>query len=329
VALLTKEAFDVLALKPGATPSEIKEAYRDLVKVWHPDRFGSDPRLRQKAEERLKQLNDAYRVLQSDSAVDSSGGDASSAGSASSAAMPRNGQARLNRSAVGVGWIYGFLGITLGCLAGFLLLERGSMRRVMSTPVSAQQAADARQHGVVATSTMQTPGEVLAGPNVHPARSSGNAEAKDAGGSHDGNSAQYRVFSLSDAQTSQWESACSSQQELHGPAAYQACVKAQLDAMTNASGAPDLTALTTAEHESIESVCSEAKRRRGADAYNRCLNAQMASLAAEPLRPDLSKLSDADRSSIESACRNTKYRDGPSAYDRCLVRFTKLLAESK
>jgi hypothetical protein len=138
------------------------------------------------------------------------------------------------------------------------------------------------------------------------------------------------VYSLSDAQTLQMESACSSQKELHGAAAaYQACVQAQLDVITNASTVPDLTGLSGAERESIEGVCSEAKRRHGADAYSRCLNVQMASLAAELTRPDLSTLSEADRSSIESACRSTKYREGPSAYDRCLVRFVKLLAESK
>jgi hypothetical protein len=51
-----EEALAVLAVDPGATATEIKEAYRDLVKVWHPDRFGSDQRLRQKAEEKLQQI---------------------------------------------------------------------------------------------------------------------------------------------------------------------------------------------------------------------------------------------------------------------------------
>jgi hypothetical protein len=326
--LLTKEALDFLALRPGAGPTEIKEAYRDLVKVWHPDRFGSDPRLRQKAEDKLKQLNEAYRVLQSDPVADSSRDDTPSAGNASSAPRTRKRQARWNRNAVGVGWIYGFLGIALGCLAGYLVLEHRAMQRARPTLVSAQQAADPSQQAAPGSST-QTPEEVLAGPNVRPARASGNVEAKEAGDSHHGNSAQYRVFSLSDTQTSEMESACSSQKEAHGQAAYQACVKAQLDLITNASSAPDLSALSAAERESIESVCSEVKRHRGADAYNQCLNAQMAALAAEPSRPDLSALNDVDRSSIESACRNPKYRDGPSAYDRCLLRFIKLLAESK
>lgn len=58
------EAFTILGLPQSATPTQIKEAYRDLAKVWHPDRFGSDPRLRAKAEETFKQVNEAYQILQ-------------------------------------------------------------------------------------------------------------------------------------------------------------------------------------------------------------------------------------------------------------------------
>lgn len=53
----------VLGLASGATRQAIAEAYRDLVKVWHPDRFGTDVRLRQKAQEKLKELNDAFEHL--------------------------------------------------------------------------------------------------------------------------------------------------------------------------------------------------------------------------------------------------------------------------
>ena len=50
-----------LGVKNGATPEEVKQAYRDLAKVWHPDRFDSgDTRLQRKAEEQLKAINDAY-----------------------------------------------------------------------------------------------------------------------------------------------------------------------------------------------------------------------------------------------------------------------------
>jgi curved DNA-binding protein CbpA len=50
-------------LTRGATQTEIKDAYRVLAKVWHPDRFEGDESLRQKAEEKLKEINSAYQRL--------------------------------------------------------------------------------------------------------------------------------------------------------------------------------------------------------------------------------------------------------------------------
>ena len=58
------EALEILGLPSTAQEPQIKEAYRDLAKVWHPDRFSGDPRLCAKAEENLKQINAAYRTLQ-------------------------------------------------------------------------------------------------------------------------------------------------------------------------------------------------------------------------------------------------------------------------
>jgi hypothetical protein len=52
-----------LGLAPGATKEQLDDAYRDLVKVWHPDRFQSDASLRLKAQERLRELNTAYEGL--------------------------------------------------------------------------------------------------------------------------------------------------------------------------------------------------------------------------------------------------------------------------
>ena len=42
----------------------IREAYLLLVKVWHPDRFEHDPRLRARAARTLRDVNEAYAVLQ-------------------------------------------------------------------------------------------------------------------------------------------------------------------------------------------------------------------------------------------------------------------------
>jgi len=57
------ECYDLLGLSPGASREELKVAYRDLAKVWHPDRFLHDPRLQEKAQEKLKEINEAYDQL--------------------------------------------------------------------------------------------------------------------------------------------------------------------------------------------------------------------------------------------------------------------------
>ena len=55
--------YELLGVRPGVSVRELKSAYRDLAKVWHPDRFAHDPRLQQKAQEKLKEINDAYEQL--------------------------------------------------------------------------------------------------------------------------------------------------------------------------------------------------------------------------------------------------------------------------
>src|SRR2546425_5239032 len=47
----------ILEIETGATWEEAKRSYRELVRVWHPDRFAHDPALERKAQEKLKQLN--------------------------------------------------------------------------------------------------------------------------------------------------------------------------------------------------------------------------------------------------------------------------------
>ena len=56
--------YEILHLKPGASFAEIQQAYRDLVRVWHPDRFSGDPRLQKIADEKLKEINNAYLALE-------------------------------------------------------------------------------------------------------------------------------------------------------------------------------------------------------------------------------------------------------------------------
>ena len=58
-----ERCFEILEIKPGADIEEIRAAYRDAVAVWHPDRFASNPRLKKKAEKKLKEINAAYETL--------------------------------------------------------------------------------------------------------------------------------------------------------------------------------------------------------------------------------------------------------------------------
>jgi hypothetical protein len=53
----------LLGVKHGASIEEVKKTYRDLVQVWHPDRFSSNERLQAKAQEQLKEINLAYDYL--------------------------------------------------------------------------------------------------------------------------------------------------------------------------------------------------------------------------------------------------------------------------
>lgn len=56
-------ALDVLELESNASSSEINEAYRTLVKVWHPDRFQNDTVMRGKTGKKLAEINAAHQYL--------------------------------------------------------------------------------------------------------------------------------------------------------------------------------------------------------------------------------------------------------------------------
>lgn len=58
-----KKSLEILEIGVDATEEQVKTAYRDLVAVWHPDRFSQNPRLREKAEKKLKEANLAYETV--------------------------------------------------------------------------------------------------------------------------------------------------------------------------------------------------------------------------------------------------------------------------
>ena len=68
-----RTCFDILRISRDASLDDAKESYKRLVKLWHPDQYGNFPEKQRIAEEKLKELNVAYRdvvtVLKSNPAV--------------------------------------------------------------------------------------------------------------------------------------------------------------------------------------------------------------------------------------------------------------------
>jgi hypothetical protein len=58
-----KQCYALLEIQEDADKADIRRAYRDLVAIWHPDRYQDNPRLQEKATEKLKALNAAYGML--------------------------------------------------------------------------------------------------------------------------------------------------------------------------------------------------------------------------------------------------------------------------
>jgi len=56
---MSKDYYQVLGLKKGASDEELKKSYRKLAMEFHPDRNKGD----KKAEERFKEISEAYAVL--------------------------------------------------------------------------------------------------------------------------------------------------------------------------------------------------------------------------------------------------------------------------
>ncbi|NJL68568.1 MAG: J domain-containing protein [Microcoleus sp. SM1_3_4] len=55
--------YEILEIESGSSLEEVKQAYRDLAFVWHPDRYAHNDRLQQKAAQKLTEINDAYQHL--------------------------------------------------------------------------------------------------------------------------------------------------------------------------------------------------------------------------------------------------------------------------
>lgn len=56
-------AYSILGLPANASLAEVKQAYRTLVKKWHPDLFVNQPQLQKQVQEKMHLVNEAYTIL--------------------------------------------------------------------------------------------------------------------------------------------------------------------------------------------------------------------------------------------------------------------------
>lgn len=81
-----KDPYSILGISKNASDEEVKAAYKALVRKYHPDNYGDDNPLKELANEKMQEVNQAYdeimRMRESGSASSSAGAGSSYSGSA-------------------------------------------------------------------------------------------------------------------------------------------------------------------------------------------------------------------------------------------------------
>ena len=317
------ESLKVLGLPPNATLKEIKQAYKDLITVWHPDRFLNNPRLHEKASEKLKELNVAYNDIishyQNMIFTERKANFQEQPQQPEPEPTPFSPIDKPQKSFRYTGHI-GFMIVIF--IAGAIFFIWGQNYQVenksfesppqSTAPSSAAlvtppQRSDETKIKVEQIAQNKIPDDQVKVPEqkmpAPPLES--KIEIKN-------NSKKIVQVKITDNQVRN--------QDLERPKPLKEPKIKKISATksrTKTSDSHDLSWLTYDEQSSIKSACSGAKLE-GTGIYNSCLKDQLAALAQGEKRPDLSRLTYEEKSSIESVCSSAKFKDGPASYNRCL-----------
>jgi curved DNA-binding protein CbpA len=273
--------YEILGLRSGASLDEIKQAYKDLVNVWHPDRFGHNSRLQEKASEKLKEINLAYEELVSSYEEEPSLANESSYEPPKPPPPPQQyGTSSQGNSKANESW--GVVGVYLLLLLVVFIIA---------------SIVESRQHKNIAGPVQKIPKAALYSKMDAP---TGPVQKIPKADELERRKQEVRQkVRESEAEKSKMPNKSS---------------EVSMESAV-ASRRPSLSGLSYGEISSIESVCWEAKNQ-GPASYNRCLSEHLARLSGVP-RPSLSGLSYGEISSIESVCWEAK-NQGPASYNRCL-----------
>jgi hypothetical protein len=61
-----KDPYSILGVAPGASDEEVKNAYRNLARRYHPDNYDDNNPLKELAKEKMQEINAAYDEIQRD-----------------------------------------------------------------------------------------------------------------------------------------------------------------------------------------------------------------------------------------------------------------------
>ena len=75
-----KDPYSILGVSPGATDEEVKNAYRNLARRYHPDNYDDNNPLKELAKEKMQEINAAYDEIQRDRTSGNSSSSSSGSG---------------------------------------------------------------------------------------------------------------------------------------------------------------------------------------------------------------------------------------------------------